>query len=64
MKSTLHLDEQVPVRRIIRWDSGSMASPLRAIVKLKKATILDQLEVKSDFAKRQTMNVDIDVEDD
>ncbi len=62
--STLHLGDQVPVKRITKGDAGSMASPLRAIVKLKKSSILDQLEVKSDFANRQTMNVDIEVEDD
>jgi len=64
VKSALHLGDTVPVRRVTRGDAGSLAAPLRSIVSLKKSSILDHLEVKSEVANRQTMNVDIDLEDD
>jgi hypothetical protein len=64
VRSVLRLQDAVPVHRVERGDSGSLAAPLRSLVNLKQASVLDKLDAPSNFKSNQTMNVDIEVEED
>jgi hypothetical protein len=59
VQSTLKLPDSVPVLRIQRNDAGSLAGPLRRILSLRKESVLDNLDMKSQAAN-QTMNVDVE----
>lgn len=63
VREALGLSDRTPVRMVTRGDAGSLASPLRAILNLKKSSVLDQLGLKPANAKNSTMNVDVEVED-
>lgn len=60
VRASLRLPKGVPVLRVMRNDAGSFAGPMRKILSLKPESVLDHLEVPSQAASRQTMNVDID----
>jgi predicted RNA-binding Zn-ribbon protein involved in translation (DUF1610 family) len=59
VRAILQLPDSVPVVRVHRKDAGSMASPLRKILSLKKESVLDHLDGRTPAAN-QTMNVDVE----
>lgn len=60
VRRSLRLPEAVPVCRIVRNDPGSLASPMRKALSLKRESVLDHLEVRPQAASHQTMNVDVE----
>jgi hypothetical protein len=64
VRSVLRLKRAVPVHLISRNDTGSLAGPFKTILKLRESSVLESLEIGSTFHNNQTMNVDVEIEDD